>query len=63
MAKISQFEYEEATSSDTGWCTTCQAFTRECTEPDAENYDCPNCGEKTVMGAENALIEGLISFA
>jgi Zn finger protein HypA/HybF involved in hydrogenase expression len=59
---VAQSEYEAATEAYTGWCTTCCAFTRECTEPDAEGYDCPQCEKPTVMGAENALIAGLIEF-
>jgi Zn finger protein HypA/HybF involved in hydrogenase expression len=53
---ISEEEYSEARGSYQGWCTTCQEFTRDSTEPDAEDYDCPQCGENTVIGAENALI-------
>lgn len=43
-----------------GWCTECNEFTRDMTEPDAEGYKCPVCDGMTVMGAENALISGLI---
>uniref|UniRef100_A0A6H2A3F9 Uncharacterized protein n=1 Tax=viral metagenome TaxID=1070528 RepID=A0A6H2A3F9_9ZZZZ len=50
--------YEKAVNDSMGWCTDCGDFTRDCTEPDAENYDCPVCGEKTVMGAEQAMISG-----
>lgn len=59
---ISQADYEEAVDNYTGWCSSCKAFTRSMTEPDAEGYVCPDCGEDTVMGAENALISGLIIF-
>ena len=60
MKQVSMTDYEAATESYTGWCVTCQEFTRGCTEPDAENYDCPICGENTVMGAQQALIAGEI---
>jgi Zn finger protein HypA/HybF involved in hydrogenase expression len=59
---ILESEYAEAEESNTGWCTECRAFTRDFTEPDAENYDCPACGKNTVMGAAQALITGLIDF-
>jgi predicted RNA-binding Zn-ribbon protein involved in translation (DUF1610 family) len=57
-----QEDYEQAVESYTGWCFSCRGFTREMTEPDAEGYICPDCGEATVMGAENALLDGLIEF-
>ena len=60
--KVPEAEYVEATESYTGWCKACKKFTRGCTEPDAEDYDCPECEQNTVIGAENALIEGLIDF-
>jgi len=59
---VSIFAYENAVQDYTGYCSTCEDFTRECTEPDAEAYICPNCGEDTVIGAENALISGLIAL-
>lgn len=59
---ISEDDFAEAVDSYQGWCTVCCAFTRDCTEPDAEGYDCEQCGQKTVVGAENALIMGLIDF-
>lgn len=57
-ARISMSDYEEATEAYMGWCPVCAAFTRECTEPDAEGYDCPECEEHKVIGAENAMIMG-----
>ena len=42
-----------------GYCTSCQSFTVECgVEPDAEGYECPECGGHTVIGAEQALLMG-----
>ena len=58
----SEDDYSEAVDSYMGWCTVCNEFTRECTEGDAEGYDCEVCGQNTVIGAENALIMGLIDF-
>ena len=60
MKTVSMVEYEEATESYLGWCTECKSFTRDSTEPDAEGYDCPECGENSVMGAEQALLIGEI---
>lgn len=38
-----------------GFCTECGAERDGC-EPDAEGYECYDCGEHTVMGAENILM-------
>lgn len=57
---VSAADYEDATSTYMGFCTECKEFTRETTEPDAEGYDCPNCGQNTVIGAEDALLQGII---
>lgn len=55
---MTEQEYLQAVEDNMGFCTTCHAFTREGTEPDAEGYDCPQCGELTVMGAEQAMLTG-----
>lgn len=57
---VSAVDFADAVDSYTGWCTACQEFTREATEPDAEEYDCPVCEDYTVMGAEQALMLGII---
>lgn len=59
MRTVDIAEYEEATESNLGWCTSCKEFTRDCTEPDAEKYDCPACEAYTVFGAEQGLLMGL----
>ena len=61
--KVAESDYLDATDSYTGWCTNCKEFTRDCTEPDAEGYDCPECEKNTVIGAEDALLQGLIEFS
>ena len=53
--------YQEACNNYEGYCTKCRKFTRDQTEPDAEGYDCPRCDEKTVMGAEQAMLSGIIT--
>ena len=50
-----------AMDSYLGWCKDCKDFTRECTEPDAEDYDCPECGGNNVIGAEQAMLTGIIT--
>ena len=60
MKTTSLSEFGLAQEMYLGWCTTCEAFTRDSTEPDACEYDCPECGENTVYGAEEALLEGFL---
>lgn len=43
-----------------GYCTECEDWTRDCCEPDAREYDCPDCEENTVYGAQELLIMGLV---
>lgn len=60
---MTEEEYRDAAEGYVGFCTVCLAFTRDGTEPDAEDYDCPACGgDTTVIGAENALLCGCIEF-
>lgn len=54
--KLSTARYEEAAENGEGYCTHCDEFTCEDVEGDADGYDCPECQNPTVMGAENALI-------
>ena len=42
-----------------GFCIECGAE-RECCEPDARKYQCEECGECAVYGAQEILIMGLI---
>ncbi len=53
-------EIQRMDSESMGWCTECRDFTTGCCEPDARDYECEACGENTVMGAMEALIEGII---
>jgi hypothetical protein len=59
---VSEDEYAMASEDNQGFCLNCREFTRDCTEPDAENYDCPKCRGRRVFGAEQALIRGDITF-
>lgn len=59
---VSECDYYEACEGSLGWCPDCGEFTRDCTEPDAEKYDCPVCSANNVVGAEQALILGLIDI-
>lgn len=40
-----------------GYCTECDAVTNDSgVEPDAEEYKCSACGDRTVMGIEQAIL-------
>ena len=56
MIKFNEEEYLDAREFYGGYCTECAEWTRDCTEPDAENYDCPECEQNTVIGAEMYLL-------
>lgn len=62
LPMITEEEYHDAVEQSQGWCKKCKEFTRDETEPDAQDYNCPKCEENTVVGAEDALLEGLFGF-
>jgi predicted RNA-binding Zn-ribbon protein involved in translation (DUF1610 family) len=53
----------EHMDNDDGYCTACKKVT-VCggVEPDARGYECPDCGGKTVIGVEEAVISGKIKI-
>ena len=60
---VTEDRYREACEGYEGWCDVCGDFTRDCTEPDAEGYECPQCETvNSVCGAEQALVVGKITF-
>ena len=54
----SSLEVMQAISDDelTGWCLACGAQFHSGIEPDGRGYECEECGEKEVFGAEEILI-------
>lgn len=52
-------DIEEAMEAQSGFCTNCGAE-RDCCEPDAREYDCEECGENKVYGAEELIFMGLV---
>ncbi len=59
---VGEEDYDEAVEQSIGYCPVCEQFTREMTEPDAQGLDCNVCETKFVVGAEQALMMGLIEF-
>lgn len=57
MIKMTEREYMQHLEDSTGVCTNCRSI-RECCEPDARNYRCDECGEDSVFGVEELLMEG-----
>lgn len=60
---VTESEYAAHTDAYDGICLECGEWTTGGVEPDAEGYECENCGAHAVMGAENALLCGRITFA
>jgi len=60
--EISQDEYEEHTEAYDGVCLACGEWTTGGCEPDARDYHCEACDENKVVGAEEALMMGVIEF-
>ena len=52
-------QIKEARDMMIGFCRICGAE-RDCTEPDAEHYDCGECGAHEVFGAEEYLMAGWV---
>ena len=51
---------KEAEDNYEGYCLNCKEFTHYCCEPDADEYECPECGQHTVYGSLNLLMLGLV---
>lgn len=52
-------EIAPAIEDYTGFCIKCGADKPNC-EPDARKYECDECGENAVYGAEELLLMGLV---
>jgi hypothetical protein len=61
-ARLSEVEYLDHCDSYDGLCLGCGDWTTGGVEPDAEGYLCEACDERKVIGAELALIRGLLDF-
>ena len=47
-----------------GYCETCDEVDEHAgCEPDAENYECPCCGEMTLHGLEYAFMAGMVEVS
>jgi hypothetical protein len=61
--QLSIREFKKHSRLYDGYCTHCDAITRSGrTEPDAENYECPNCEKKSCLGMDYALMGDYLQF-
>lgn len=58
---IDSDEYERKCDEYEGICIKCGRW-RENVEPDAEKYECYDCGENAVYGAEQAVLLELLQI-
>ena len=59
-AVITIDEFQELNEENGGACIACKAWAYG-VEPDARKYECEECGEHQVYGAEELLMMGLVS--
>jgi len=61
--KMTEDQYRLHCEDYDGYCETCDKVTRfGLTEPDAEEYECPDCEQSACCGIEQALIAGMIEI-
>lgn len=63
LVRMSWDDFEAAAESYEGFCTTCNEVTNSGVEPDARRYECESCGNRTVYGMAEALMNGSIQVA
>lgn len=63
MFTCSEEEFSEHQESYDGICLNCGEWSFGGCEPDARNYKCELCGERKVMGAEEALMMGKLDIS
>lgn len=59
LRMFSMDDIEEAADSMAGFCLACGAWKDGC-EPDARKYECDECGEHKVYGAEEIALMGRV---
>lgn len=59
---LREHQYKEAREENYGWCRQCRDLSYGSVEPDAENYECDECGKNQVFGIEQGLIMGVFAI-
>mgnify|MGYP003684278405 CR=1 FL=1 len=62
VLKITEAQYHDLNNNYDGFCTSCGKINEGSHEPDAQNYLCSNCGEKTSFGIEWCMIAGYLEI-
>ena len=52
-------ELMECEENGEGWCLACGAT--QCAEPDAQSYECDECGQPMVFGAAELVLMGMVA--
>lgn len=60
MIELTLDQIEEADNACEGFCASC-GHQQPCVEPDAENYECEECGEPEVFGAQQIVLLGKVA--
>lgn len=60
--KITQEEYHDLNSNYDGFCTSCGKINEGGHEPDAREYECSHCEEKTSYGIEWCMVAGYLEI-
>lgn len=60
--EISGDDYDAHCNDNDGICLACGEWTCGGVEPDASNYKCEMCDSTSVMGCEEALMQGYLDF-
>lgn len=61
--RITKEGYIDARGNSAGYCVACDDITLDSgVEPDAEEYECPGCSKRMVMGMELANVHGCLEF-
>ena len=61
--RMTEEDYHHHCNDCNGVCQECGEIRIGSTEPDAENYPCEECGNRTVLGMELAMVLNVIEIS
>jgi len=62
VLKINQKDFMRHMEEHDGFCISCGEILEGGFEPDAAEYNCPECGDDSDFGMEEALFQGYVIF-